>query len=272
MKLFFPSIGFFACLIFSTLLGAPLGAVELKMGGTGGDLGTLRLLAKSYMARNPDVKITVFPSLGSGGGIRAVAAGAIDLSISTRPLNEQERATGLRDFTYGKTALVLASSGQHTLLNLTLRDVVDLYTNNRLTWPDGHIIRVILRPMNDSDTKLVEKQIDGMEAAFHAAEKRGATIGGSDQDAAEALEKRPDAVGFTSLSLIKGENRDLSPLPLNGVAPTVETLEAGQYPLVKTFYMVMKNSATEAARAFVAFLKSPAGANILRQTGHIPVE
>ena len=272
MKRFFPSIGFFTLLMFTTLPGAPAGAAELKMGGTGGDLGTLRLLADAYAAKHPDLKITVFPSLGSGGGIRAVAAGAIDLSISSRPLKEQERAAGLRDFAYGKTALVLASSGQHRELDLTLPDVVELYTHNQRSWLDGHVIRMILRPRNDGDTKLLEKQIDGMAAAFRTAEKRGATIGRSDQDAAQALEKRPDAVGFISLSLIMGENRPLNALPLNGVTPTVETLESGRYPLVKIFYMVMKDSTTAVARAFVAFLKSPVGGNILRQTGHIPAE
>ena len=84
------------------------------------------------------------------------------------------------------------------------------------------------------------------------------------------MEKRPDAVGFISLSLIKAENRPLHPLPLNGVAPTLEALEAGRYPLPKIFYMVTKTALTEGTRAFIEFIQSPTGRDILRRTGHVP--
>lgn len=54
---------------------------SLRFGGTGGSLGPMRQLSEAFMKVNPDVAIEVLPSLGSGGGIKAVLAGAIDLSF-----------------------------------------------------------------------------------------------------------------------------------------------------------------------------------------------
>ena len=180
MNRFSVSVGFCACLVFTALLGGRADAVEIKLGGTGGDLGTMRMLGAAYKEKNPGTKVIVFPSLGSGGGIRAVIAGAIDLSISSRPLKEEERQAGVRDFPYGKTALVVATAGQQTLQDLTFRKLIDLYAKREITWPDGRPVRLVLRPMNDGDTKLVEEQIDGMAMAFRAAEKRGTAIGRTD--------------------------------------------------------------------------------------------
>ncbi|MDA0655354.1 MAG: substrate-binding domain-containing protein [Proteobacteria bacterium] len=269
MKLSLKFAAAFAILLSLALASGPASAAEIKLGGTGGDLGTMRMIAAAYMEKNPDTKVTVFPSLGSGGGIRAVIGGAIDLSISSRPPKDKVRKAGVQGFAYATTALVVATAGQQNLPDLTLTKLIDIYAKQKSTWPDGRPIRLVLRPLNDGGTKLVSKQVDGMAAAFKAADKPGATIGRSDQNAADALEKRPDAIGILSLSLIKGENRSLRSLPLGGVAPTVEELKAGRYPLTKPFYMITKTKMSNGAAAFIKFMKSPVGKAILRRTGHV---
>jgi phosphate transport system substrate-binding protein len=90
----FIRFGAFAIAIF--FAGKAAAAVEVKIGGTGNALGTMREVAKAYSKRNPGAKITVLPSLGSGGGIKAAADGAIDIAVSSRPLKDDETKVGPR--------------------------------------------------------------------------------------------------------------------------------------------------------------------------------
>lgn len=94
-------------------------AEEIKIGGTGAALGTMRLLAEAFSKRNPDVKITVPSSLGSGGGINAAAKGAIDIAVSSRPLSDDERKLGLMESEYARTPLVFAVSAKSKITAIT---------------------------------------------------------------------------------------------------------------------------------------------------------
>ena len=164
-------------------------AADLTLGGTGGDLGTMRMLGEAFEKTNPGTTFEVLPSLGSGGGIRAVLAGAIDLSISSRPLKDEERAKGAKANPYAKTALVFATPSSNPQRGLTSAEVVEIYAGKRTAWSDGTLIRLVLRPRMDTDARIVMASIPGMEAAASdAARRRGLPVGVSDQDAADRIQ------------------------------------------------------------------------------------
>ena len=78
-------------LLLSALSISSLLAEEsLRIGGTGAALGTINLLANAYSEINPDTSVEVLPSLGSGGGIKALIGGRIDIALSTRPASKEE--------------------------------------------------------------------------------------------------------------------------------------------------------------------------------------
>src|SRR4051794_12481026 len=58
----------------------------LRIGGTGMALATMRQIGQALTATYPAATVRVLPSLGTGGGLAAVAAGAIDLAVSARAL------------------------------------------------------------------------------------------------------------------------------------------------------------------------------------------
>jgi phosphate transport system substrate-binding protein len=60
-------------------------------------------------------------------------------------------------------------------------------------------------------------------------------------------------------------------LKVNGVAPTLENVASGTYPLVKTLTFVFKeDKLNPVARAFVDFVRSPEGERILTANGYLP--
>lgn len=254
---------------------ARAGQDSLVLGGTGGDLATLRILGKAFASKHPGVTVKVLPSLGSGGGIKAVLAGAINLSISARPVKDKERAKGAKSSPYGVTALVLAVPSSAAYDKITSAEAVDLVAGNKKRWPDGTPVRIVMRPPNDSDYMLLAKGISGMDKALAAASKmKILPVTGSDQENAKTIEGLPGGLGYISLSLIKAEKRSLKPLILDNVMPSAATIKDGSYRLTKTFYLVTGPTVSPGASKFISFINSPDGVEILRQTGHseVPVK
>jgi phosphate transport system substrate-binding protein len=83
-------------------------AEEIKIGGTGNALGSMRLMGDAFSAKFPDIKVTVLGSIGTSGAIKGVPKGAISIGVSSRPLTEEESSTGLLATEYARTLTVLA--------------------------------------------------------------------------------------------------------------------------------------------------------------------
>ncbi|MFA5123831.1 substrate-binding domain-containing protein, partial [Zavarzinia sp.] len=208
-------------------------------------------------------------SLGSGGGIKAVLAGAIEVGVSSRPLKEGERGAGAIETEYGRTPFVFATAASRPDPGLGLKDLADIYAGRRDRWPDGTRIRLVLRPVGDSDSDMIKDMSPALREALGEAEKRkGTAFAVTDQDAADSLEKIPGALGPTTLAQILAEGRALKALRLDGVEPSVDALASGRYTHHKRLFLVTTARSTPMASEFVAFVKSANGRAILARTGH----
>jgi len=261
-------LGLLLCLVVTG--GARVGqAQEIKIGGTGGALATMRLLADAYASKHPAATFTVLPSLGSGGGIKAVLGGAIQVAVSARALKDQEIAQGARQVELGRTPFVFAISASNKADDLRLRELVDIYAGKVEQWPDGKRIRVVLRPVGDSDSELGKAISPEMREAQLAAEQRkGVPFAVTDQDTADSLETLPGALGPTTLAQILTEKRRLKALKIDGIEPSAKNVESGRYPWYKTIYLVTTPKATPVVLEFVRFVQSEAGRGILSRHGY----
>lgn len=252
---------------------AGLGAVSgpLTIGGTGAALGTMQKLADQFQKNHPAVRVAVLPSLGSGGGIKALVAGKLSVSVSSRPITDTERAKGVQAWEIARTPLVFATSLDTPVSNVTLEQLAALYSGATSHWTNGTLVRPVLRPADDIDTLLVMDMSPALRQAVQAAHRRdGNNIAITDTDSADELERIPGAIGTSTLSLIKSEGRRLKMLSVAGVSPSVQELANGTYPYQKSIYLVVPPHPSPVAQAFVTFLASPAASTLLAQTGNIP--
>ncbi|MDO8595105.1 MAG: substrate-binding domain-containing protein [Sulfuricaulis sp.] len=260
-----------ACIIaLALLLGFSGGAAaeELKIGGSGAALGTMQLLAAEFTATNPDIRVTTVPSLGSGGSIKAVLAGAIGLAVTSRAMNESERKLGAVEIEYARTPFVFAVSTKSRVTAITSGELADIYAGRMVTWADGSPVRIVLRPASDIDSEMVKNISPAIRRGLAAAEARpGVQFSVNDQDAANDLEKIPGAIGPSSLALIVSEKRALRALKLDGREPTPLNAASGAYPYYKHLFFVTGAKRAPAAERFVAFVQSPAGRKILATNG-----
>ena len=260
--------------VLAFLAPAVFAEETVRISGTGGGIGPMKLLGNAFGKKHPGVTVNVLPSTGSAGGIKAVAAGKLDVAISSRRIRQEEEVPGLVEVPYAKTAFIFATSSSNPVGGFSLSEIQDIYSGKKTRWPDGKRIYLVIRPVTDAFTGFLEKLSPGMKDAVELAHKRpGIFTGITDQDAADQIERNPGSFGVTSYSLVASEKRNIKPLAVDGISPVGKNGINDKYPYFMTFYLVhMKDRDTGATRNFIDYIDSKEGEKILRMTGQIPIE
>jgi phosphate transport system substrate-binding protein len=257
-------------LLLSGLILTPAARSEIiKIGGTGNALGTMQRLAEVYSRINPRIEITILPSIGSSGAIKAVPQGAIDIGLSSRPLKESESGSGITTVEYARSPTVIAVSDHSAVAEISDGQLVDIYTGRLTRWPDGTLIRPIIRQPGDDNTVQLKTLSPALKEAVEVADTRtGLLFAATDQETVDMIENTPGSFGVTTLALILSENRRMHGLKLDGIQPTPEECVAGRYPLIKHFYFILPPSPPAHVQDFIKFIKSSAGTAVLTQFGN----
>jgi phosphate transport system substrate-binding protein len=259
-----------AVITSSFLFGNSAAAETLRIGGTGAATPMMRHVGAIF-AKQSEIKIEVIPGLGSGGGIRAVADGVLDIAISGRQFKPDEMGRGLTAIAAMRTPFVLATSHRNPG-GLKASDVSELFKHTKAKWPDGAPLRLILRSKGDSDITLLGDLFPGMSDALEAARLRpDVPIAATDQDNTELAQRLEGSLIGATFTQIKMEKGALRMIAIDGVEPNLENFEKGAYRYGKTLYIILPATKSAAAERFVAFLQSPQGQAALRDSGALPV-
>lgn len=243
------------------------------VGGTGSALGGMELLAAAYMRDHPASRVVVLPSLGSGGGIKALLAGKTDVAVSARALKESEAAEGLVGAEYARSPLVFATNRDTAAENITLAELEQLYAGETAVWPDGSRLRIVMRPATENDTEFLRTLSAKMDVAVEAAtQNQNLVVAINDQDNAKALEDIKGSLGVISLGQLLTEKRLLKPLALDGVEATAEALRQGTYPYAKSLFLISASEPDAPTADFLSFVRSPEGEKILSSYGNLVTE
>lgn len=244
----------------------------VRASGTGTALGAMRRLGAAFEKASPGDRLAILPSVGSGGAVRAVAQGALDIGLLGRPLDGGEQALGLVALPYARTPFVFVAGPRARATGITTEEAVRIYRGEMSHWPSGERVRLILRPRADVDNLILRSISPELGAAVEAAFSRdGMLVASTNQECDAMAAKTPGALAPSSLTQIVAEGEPLAPLAWNGVAPTLANLASGAYPLEKTLRVVVRASPRGAVRRFVAFLASPEAQKILADAGSLPV-
>ncbi|GEM_PF-173038 len=259
-------ICFLLLLIF--LARPALAADVIRINGSGSGVEMMKPLTMAYSKARPDVEFVMEKPLGSSGSIKALLGGALDIAISSRPLNPKEITGGVILQKYGQTPLTIVTNKDVGKRDITTQELVAFYNDRTANWPDGKKVRLVLRPLEDIDTKIIRKLSPEMDAAMTSAQERpGMTVAVTDPEASEDIAKTPGALGASGLTGVIIEHLPLNVMNLNGVEPTPETLARGLYPLAKELDIVTLSTLSEPARKFLAFVYSLEGKSIAQSVG-----
>jgi len=247
-------------------------STTLVFAGSGTNLPIIRVLAHAFQKSKPEITIEVPASIGSGSAVRAVADRAIAVGLISRPLKGREMGLGLEVVRFARTPLVIGAHASVKDDDITFAELVDIYRGKKTAWKDGREIIVLTREPGDSSVEVLSEGVPGFREAYEESLKaKRWTVLLKDLEMNETLAKTPSAIGLSDLGSVTVERRRIKPLRVNGVAPTLNNLRNGSYPLHKTLSLVYRKDALPAeAREFITFVKSGAGKKILVASGYLP--
>ncbi len=243
-------------------------AETLQIGGEGATFGAIAQLRDAYLRAHPDAKITLFPTVGTGSAVNALLSGALDVSITTAALTGDERAR-VAAWEIARVPFVFVVAVTSPLDEVALSHLLEIYQGRTSTWPDGSRIRLILRPSSVPDTIFLKRISPEWKKALEDLEvKRGMVVVATAQEAADRVEKTPGALATLTASLIVTEKRAIKALRIDGVAPSGKTVADGTYRFYHPVIIATLPAPTSAAETFAAFVRSPAGREVLVRSGH----
>jgi phosphate transport system substrate-binding protein len=264
---------FSQCIYFSvvSLLAFPglcLATETISVNGSGSALDMMKPMIASFQKTNKDVLIAMDKPLGSSGAVKALLAGALDMVLSSKPLKPEEIAKGARLQLYGKTPLVFITEKNVRKTDITTKELEGIYNGKITTWPNGDPVRLVLRPIEDVDTKIISTLSPGMDSAMKTVRSRlGMIIAVTDPEAYTAVAKTAGGLGATGMTSIIAEKLPVSALTLNGISASPKNLASGAYGLSKEISIVTTPRTSPAAHRLIKFLLSPQGRAIAAKTG-----
>jgi phosphate transport system substrate-binding protein len=188
-------------------------------------------------------------SIGSGAGFeRFCVAGESDISNASRPIRDEEvascQAIGREplEFRVGTDALAIAVSSENTFLTeVTLQQLALIFSTAETwadvdpSWPDEPILR--FSPGTDSGTfdYFIEEIFESDESPLLAADNL--QLSEDDNVLVQGVEGSPYAIGYFGYAYYH-ENADrLNVLSVQGVEPSAETVDSGDYPLARPLFI-----------------------------------
>jgi phosphate transport system substrate-binding protein len=222
-------------------------------------------MAERFQDEGYEGNITI-DSIGSGAGFeRFCEQGETDISNASRPIKDSEvescRAIG-RDpleFRVGTDALAVVVSQENDFIaNASFDELAQIFgaaerwSDVNPEWPEEEILRFI--PGTDSGTFdfFVEEIFDKDETSILSA--ANTQLSEDDNVLVQGILGSPYAIGFFGYAYY-AENTDvLKVLSIEGVEPTLATVDGGSYPLARPLFMYTTAEIMQEKPQVAAFL------------------
>ncbi len=270
-------------LLFILLLSSlslPTYATErLRIAGSTTVLPIVAEAAKLYRQHHTELTLTVSGG-GSGVGVASVDRGHIEIGMVSRPLTEREQQQlqgRVQVIPIARDAVAIAVSRvvyEHGVTQLSLQQIAAIYRGKITNWrevggPDSPILVIDKEPSRGT-RHVFAKVVLGDERARAPG---ASIITGSNNEEQSAIANSDKAIGMLSTAWL---NEQVSAIAIvqNGkaIVPSQQNVSAGLYPIQRTLDILVPNNRSETTGAFVEFLRSAQGGEIVRQVGYLPVQ
>ncbi|MFC9548524.1 phosphate ABC transporter substrate-binding protein [Streptomyces sp. NPDC056956] len=278
-----------ACLVTSVL--AVMSLAGCADGGAGkgsalqvsGSTTVAPVAADAAEALKADgLDITVATQGGSAGGISQLAAGQINIALSSKPLAKEDKAanpdTDFLPTQIGADAvgvIVTKEVADGGVKNLTADQVRDLFEGKINNWsevggPDLDVFVYDKEPGRGT-REVLDKYIYGDEKAPPPPESGNYAIVGGNLETRNKLESTPGAIAPLSTSFVEGRD-GLAAVTLDGIEPSPENIASGKYPMARPLYLITDGKPEGSAKKFVDYVLSSKGQKLMTKHGYLTLK
>jgi phosphate transport system substrate-binding protein len=223
-------------------------------------------LAEEFMAVHSAEKIFIQGG-GSTAGIQAVLTGAAQVGMSSRKLEESEKALIAVPIIYDAIAVIVHRT--NPLDNLTIDQIRKIYSGKITRWKEvegvDRAITVVTREEGSGTRETFQNLVMGKNEEISL----GALVQDSNGAIRQVVADDPHAIGFISLGLV---NDRVKALKIDGIEATVESVRAQRYKIVRPFLFVFKSPPQGVAKEFLDYVLSPKGQKLLMQEGLVSMD
>jgi len=291
----------------SIRFAAALAAVAVLVAGCGGGGGTasgpgarttianigsdtmLNLAAawaEAYDRVDPSVSVEVSGG-GSGQGAAALINGSCDVANCSRKLEEREageirsrRSREPKEHIVGYDALSIFVHRSNPLEEISVEDLGEMYRDGGtitrwsqigVTIPGakGDAIILVNRQNSSGTYHYFKEAVVGKKNEFRLSALH---MNGS-KDAVELIANTPNSIGYSGMGYATPEVRQVRVSRKRGergIAPCAVSALDGSYPIARPMFMYTAGEPEGALRAYLEWILSPKGQEIVESTGYVP--
>lgn len=261
----------------------------IKISGSSSLLSLSIKLKEKFILENPTYKFKLLQS-DSEQGLNALLDEEVDIANLSRPItfSDQNRASrrGLElvESRIAIDALILVVNSKNKINELSLSDLQQIFNGQILSWSDlqgGSSIDIqpVVREHGSGTNEFVINRIlEGSDFPEAIARKA------NNEEIVKFISENEGAIGFVNSTAFPHENKNLKYLkvrsyegalgfsPFSGDKLNEKAMRYGDYPLAHYLYFISTSNLKEEGKAFLDWVLSFKGQEVVKEAGLIPVE
>lgn len=227
-------------------------------------------IARLFEAQNPGMRVDVQTG-GSSRGIADARRGLADVGMVSRNLKPTE--ADLIAHPIARDGICIIVHGKNPVESLTSAQIASIYRGELDNWravggPDAPIV-VVNKAAGRSTLELFLEHFK-----LDAADVQADVVIGDNEQGVKTVAGNPHAIGYVSIGTAEYDaeaGAAIRLLPLDGVDPSVASVQNGAWPLARTLNLVTNKRPEGLAKRFIEFARSSDVHNVVRKQYFVPL-
>jgi len=191
----------------------------LTISGSGSVVPILEAIQSDFEADTPNYRLEVLPGSGTGGGVKGLLQGVLDIAAMARPPKDEEIAQNVKYAGFGQAGNGILIHPEVGVTNLTSAQVTAIFSGQVTNWsevggPDLPII-LYVRDEGDSSTDALRSFVMG-DTPFPETMAQVIT---SQSDMFASVAGTPGSIGVGTWPAVLATGAKVNVVAIDGVAP-----------------------------------------------------